>query len=78
LIQGQGAITAGGALQQGQAQANLFGGIGQAVSGIGSFAASGGFNRGGGFGTPAPFQTLQLPSGSVAPVFTPAAPAFGR
>ena len=82
LLQGQGQIAAGGALAQGQAQANLFGGIGQAASGIGSFAASGGFNRGGGF-TPAPFTVPQfatpqfaapasLPSGPVAPL------PFGR
>jgi hypothetical protein len=77
LLQGQGQIAAGGALAQGQAQANLFGGIGQAASSIGSFAASGGFGGRPGFSmtTVPQFATPQfaapasLPSGPVAPLF---------
>jgi hypothetical protein len=77
LLQGQGQIAAGGALAQGQAQANMFGGIGQAASTIGNFAASGGFGGRPGFSmtTVPQFATPQfaapasLPSGPVAPLF---------
>ena len=77
LLQGQGQIAAGGALAQGQAQANMFGGIGQAANTIGNFAASGGFGGRPGFSmtTVPQFATPQfaapasLPSGPVAPLF---------
>jgi hypothetical protein len=84
LLTGQGRALAGNALAQGQAQANLFGGLGQAASTLGGFAAFGGFGGGGGafqpglvpsrapnlqFGSPIGGPALSLPSGPVGPLF---------
>ena len=71
LLQGQGQIAAGGALAQGQAQANLIGGIGQALGNLGGFAAGGGF--GGGRGTviqPYAAPGLNVPTTTI-PTFGP-------
>jgi hypothetical protein len=81
LLVGQGRVQAGNALAQGQASANLFGGIGQAANTFGNLAASGGFGGFGGF-NPASTNTsppyipsssgapaLALPSGMVGPLF---------
>ena len=71
LLQGQGQIAAGNALAQGQAQANLFGGIGQALNTVTGFAASGGF--GGGRGTviqPYAAPGLNVPTTTI-PTFGP-------